>query len=479
MTSTLILLSLINIMLVILYVHARIRLHKSSRNFQQEQTRIQQEVSFLQNKINFHASDPVTHLMSWQLFEDRLNQSIKECARYKFLMGVLYVDIDNFKMINNAMGYEIGNQLLLETAGRLQGCVRQVDSVTRQGKDTFVVILSQLVKQETAAIIIQRMLQSLHLPFIINDTKFTITICIGAAFYPEDGLTPGALCANAEYAMLLAKTHGKHQYQYYQESLQDDSRRELALYNSLSSDSFLDELKLFFQPVMDVSQQSMFCVDTKIHWQHPTLGAVSNDELFNFANRQQKLNKITERVLAKACERFQQWRALGMHPQLLGIPVYLKQLENTNFILHISQILQKNKMEPSWLVLQIQGCGAPVALDVLEKAFNMLQYLGVRISIDNFGNGIFPLRYLKTFSVQYLKLDSAMIQDIVENVQTRSLVLAMVSFASTLSLEIIAAGVDSSAQAEELRNLGIRLLQGKLLSEPLSETEMTGKMTNV
>lgn len=479
MNNILLVSSLVIIMLVVLYAHARVRFRQAARSFQDEQAKIHEEINALQRKVNFHSRDPVTHLLGWQLFEDRLHQAIKESARYRFIMGVLYVDIDNFKLINNAMGYEVGNALLQETAARLQACIRQVDSITRQGKDTFVVLLSQLVKQETAAIIIQRMLQSLSQPFIIDSNKFTVTVCIGASFYPEDGLTPGSLCANAEYAMLLAKSRGKQQYQFYQESLQDDSRRELALYNSLSSDSFLDELKLFYQPVMHAGEQSMFCADMQIVWQHPTLGAVSDDELFTFADRQRKLNKITERVLTQGFQKFLHWRSVGLKPQMLGIPVFLKQLENTNFILHISQILQQHKMQPSWLLLQIQGCGEPVSLDVLQKSFNMLEYMGVKTSINHFGSGIFPLRYLKTFSVQYLKLDPSLIHDIVDNAQTRTLVKAIASFASTLSLEVIASGVETSAQAEVLGHLELHLLQGQLLSEPLSETEMAGKMTDV
>lgn len=472
-------LGFITIILTVLYIHARFRFYQYARSQRKEQAALQDELKALQQRMNLSTRDPVTQLLGWQLFEDRVNQGIKECARYQFIMGVLYVDIDNFKMINSAIGQEAANALLLETAERLQSCIRQVDSIARQGKDTFVIMLAQLAKQETAAIIIQRMLQALAQPFTVNDNALSVTVCIGAAFYPADGLTAAALMQNAEYAMLLAKSRGKQRYQFYQENLHADSQRELAVYNSLSSDLFLDELKVFYQPVMNVEQQAMFCVDTHIVWKHPVLGEISAEELFIHADKQNKLNKITERVFALACCEFQRWRQIGLKAQTFAIPVWLKQLESTPFVYRLSQIMQEHKIQPSWVMLEIHESRTPVSLDILEKSFNMLKYLGVNIAIDHFGSGSFSLRYLKLFSVNYLKLDSAMIGDIVENDATRVIVKAITLFAATLSLEVIASGVESQDQASVLLELGVSLMQGKLLSEPLSDTEMAGKMTNV
>lgn len=469
----------ISVILAVLSVSLMIYILQSRRRQRDEQARLQGEMATLQSKVSLSAHDPVTHLLGWQLFEDRVNQGIKECARYQFIMGVLYIDIDNFKLINSAMGFEAGDALLLEVAERLQGCIRQVDSITRQGKDTFAIMLAQLAKQETAAIIIQRMLRALAQPFMINGNHMSVTACIGAAFYPADGLTAGTLMHNAEYAMLLAKGRGKLQYQFYQQDLQADSQRELAIYNSLSSELFLDELKIHYQPVMNVSQQSMFCADAQITWQNSLCGDVSSDELFAYADKHHKLNKITERVLTEACKKFQHWREIGLKPQMLAVPVLLKQLENTQFIYRLSQIMQNHKMQPAWVMLEIRECVAPVSLDILEKSFNMLKYLGVKIAIDHFGSGSFSLRYLRIFSVNYLRLDPIMISDIAQSEATRMMIKAMVSFASILSLEVIAAGVESDDQAQALKDLGITLMQGRLLSAPLSEAEMADKMTNV
>lgn len=465
---------LISALFATLYAYTLIKLSRLNRLHHAEQSQLQGEYNSLQAKFQFQSRDPVTHLPGWPLFEDRVNQGIKECARCQFLMGILYVDIDNFKLINKAMGYESGNALLLETAERLQQCIRQVDSITRQGKDTFVIQLAQLARQETAAIIIQRMLQSLAQPFTINGNLLTITVCIGAAFYPSDGVTTGELMYNAEYAMLLAKSQGKHHYEFYQKNVQVDSQRELGIYNSLSSESFLDELVITYQPVMNVGVQSLYCVDTLVTWQHPVYGSIPAEELFIYADKQRKLNKITERLLIEGCKKFHHWRTIGLKTELLGIPVWLKQLENTQFIYRLSQILQEHKLEPSSVVLELLECAAPVSLDILEKSFNMLKYLGVKIAVDRYGSGVFALRYFKIFSINFLKLDPVLINDIVQNEQTRMVVKAIAVFAEAMALNVIADGVESKEQTEVLQELGVNLQQGQLLGASLSEQVMTG-----
>jgi diguanylate cyclase (GGDEF)-like protein len=470
--------SLLCVFLAALYIHSLHRSRKAASHFTAEQVALQQELSALQAKLQGNSYDPVTNLLGWQLFEDRLNQSVKESARYQFILGVMVVDIDSFKLINNAMGHVIGDGLLSQVAERLQSCVRQVDSITRQSKDKFVVLLAQLAKQETAAIIIQRMLHTMAQPFEVNGHKLSITVCIGASFFPDDALAANELIQNAEHALSLAKARGKNTYQFYQEQLLGDSQRELSLYNSLSSDAFLDELKLVYQPVMDVVSRRMCCADTQIIWQHAGLGEISSQELFGLAAQHRKLNKITEGVLAQACKKFLQWREQGAKPQMLGIPVLLKQLEHTQFIYRLSQIMQEMKVQPDWVMLEVKESNVPVSLDILEKSFNMLHYLGVKIAIDNFGSGSFSLRYLKSFSIDYLKLDPGLIGDIAHSEETQSLVKAMALFAGNLSIEVIATGVESDDQAKVLKDLGIVLMQGRFISAPLTEIEMAGNMTN-
>lgn len=469
----------LTVLFAYLYLYSSHRMRRIVHDQHVKNIRLKEEIEILQQKTQQESRDPLTNLIGWKIFEDRVAQSIKECDRYKFILGMLYVDIDEFNLINHALGNATGNDLLNAVGERLQSCLRQVDSLSRQSKDTFVVLLGQLAKQETAVIIIQRIMQAMSMPFAIGQHELTITVCIGAAFYPHDGANALGLMQNAEYTMLQAKSLGKNNYQFYQQKLYTDSQRELTLYNSISSDLFLDDLELLYQPVMDMQNKTMLCAETQVVWKHKMLGSISENELYVYADKHHKLNKITERVLRESCRKFINWRTLGLKPQMLSLAISLKQLENAQFVYNISQILLEMKMQPEWLMLEIHESAEQLSLDILEKSFNMLQYMGVRIALDNFGSTSFPLRYLKAFTVGYLKLDAALVADVVLNEKSRAVIKGVAAFARELSLQVIATGVESDSQAAVLRELGVNLMQGQLMSRPLSEAEMTDKMIDV
>lgn len=469
----------LTVLFAYLYLYSSYRMRRIVHEQHVKNIRLKEEIEILQQQAQQESRDPLTNLVSNKIFEDRVQRSIKECDRYKFILGMLYVDIDGFNLINHALGNAAGNDLLRAVGERLQSCLRQVDSLCRQNKDTFVILLGQLAKQETAVIIIQRIMQSMSMPFAIGQHELTVTVCIGAAFYPHDGASAEGLMQNAEYAMLQAKELGKNNYQFYQDKLYTDSQRELTLYNSLSSDLFLEDLEFLYQPVIDTQNKSMLCADTQVVWKHKLLGAIADKELYAYADKHHKLNKITERVLRESCKKFINWRTLGLKPQMLGLSISLKQLENAQFVYNISQILLEMKMQPEWLMLEIHETAAPLSLDILEKSFNMLQYLGVKIALSDFGSSSFPLRYLKAFTVGYLKLDATLISDVVLNEKSRAVIKGVAMFAHELSLQVIATGVESESQAAVLRELGVIMMQGQLMSKPLSEAEMTDKMIDV
>lgn len=439
----------------------------------------QEEIHILHTKLHHAFEDTVTPLLGWKLFEDRLNQNLKESARHQLTLAVLFVDIDDFKMINDALSYEVGDALLREVAKRLQTCIRQVDSASRFAKDTFVILLTQLAKPETAALVAQRLLQVLAEPFQINQHELYITVCIGIAIYPTDGQEVTTLLRSADHALHLAKEKGNHVYQFYQEKLHVKSQRDLLLYTSLNRESIFQEFVLFYQPIINVENEAIVCMDVLLHWQHPDLGLISPQELFNYVEKQKKLNIISEWLLQIACRQFLHWRSLGFQPELICIPLPSKQLENSHFIYRISQILQELAFEPSWLLLEIQESTVQCMPDVLEKSLNRLNYLGVKIAIDEFGSGIFPLAYLKEFSIHYLKLATTLISDIDKNERAIALIQSIVFLAKSLSMQIIVQGVESEQQIAKLKELGCTLMQGKLLGAPLSESEIETKMVTL
>lgn len=443
---------------------------------QQNEDKLREEMNILQAKLNRNLEDPVTKLSSWQLFEDRLNQNIKESARFQLTMGVLLVDIDNFKAINDGLSYEVGDAVLQEVGKRLQTCIRQVDSLSRFTKDTFGVVLTQLSKPETAVVVAQRMLQAIAQPFHINGVELYITISIGIAIYPSDGENSSTLLRSADQALHLAKEKGKNSYQFYQERMHAKSQRELALHARLGSESIFQEFNIFYQPIMNVLNDSIVCMQTLLYWELPGFGVITPQELFSFAEKQRKQNNITEWLLKHSCKEFLAWRQHGFYPEMLSIPISLKQLENSHFIYRISQILQELQFNPECLLLEIKDTSVQPSFDVLEKAFNMLNYLKVKIAIDNFGAGSFSLLYLKNLHANFLKLDRALIDDVTTNAQTEAMLKPILLLAKNLNMQIFIQGVTTKEQVTKLKELGCIFMEGSFLNTAIAEQEVIEKL---
>lgn len=441
--------------------------------------RFREELDILQNRLQQTFTDPVTHLLGWRLFEDRLEQAVKESVRNHVSFSVVYIYLDNYHMINNALGYEVGNLLLQEIAQRLQACIRQVDSASRFSKDTFILLLAQLTKPETTILITQRLLQAFAPSFQINNHDLFITVSMGIAVYPLDGEDAPTLLRNAEQALLTAKEMSGNSYQFYQPKLQMGSQQELALYTHLHQESLFQELQLFYRPIMDVSIDAVFCMDTDLRWLNTELGLIEQHELFEYATKQRKLNTISEWLLRRAVKQFVHWRSLGFSPECLGMTFMMSQLENSHFIYSISQILQENQCQPEWLLLKIAGDFTRTSADVLEKSFNRLKYLKIKTALLEYDSGSFSLRQLKLFPVQYLVLSRLSIEDISNNPETLALIKAIVFLAQTLSMQLIAQEVESELEVNVLKEIGCTLMQGVIINKPLPENEVTVKMATI
>lgn len=436
--------------------------------------KLRHELTQAQEQLHRISQDSVTKLLGWQLFEDRLTQAIKESDRYQLTMGVLFVDIDDFKVINDGLDYEVGDILLTEVAARLQTCIRQVDSISRFTKDTFVILLAQLSKPETAAVVATRILQALTPSFQIKGHELYITACIGIATFPTDGKDAPSLLRSGDHALHLAKEKGHHQYQFYQERMHERSQRELAIYTSLSRECILSEFVLYYQPMVNVKNKTLMGMDVLLNWQHSEFGTLASEELLSMVEKQRKANVVSEWLLRTACKQFLHWQSLGFTPPLLGIPLSIKQLENSHFIYRLQQVLQELQFKPELLLLEIREGHTELSFDVLEKAFNMLKYLGVKIAMDHFGTGLFSLRHLKNFAVSYLKLDPYLIEGIeLENSQqAQALIKALLLLAESMSMQAVVQGIESEAQKIVLESLGYELMQGRLISQPLTEAEV-------
>lgn len=457
------------------------KLQSESEKLQQSratETKLHHELSGLQNKLQLVTDDNITNLLVWPLFEDRLNQAIKESTRYQFTLGLLFIAVDDFKMINDALNAEIGNAFLREVAKRIETCIRQVDSATRFGKETFVVLLSQLGKAEAAAIVAQRILQTLAQPMQIKGHEFFITAAIGIAIFPADGADAATLLRNADDALHAAKQKGKHLYHFYQERINLDSQRELTMSTSMRRESLYQELSLYFQPIMNVKNKSLFALEALLHWQHPELGRIYAHELFAYAEKQHKLNAISEWLIKKACQQFVKFKEQGIALNYMALPMHVKQLENSQFIYQLSQILQEQKFNPEWLLIVIKDVNqTKVNFDVIEKALNMLRYLKVNFVLDNMDGG--SLSQIKHFLPSYLRVDPALVNALESTPQAQAILKSMLYLSEQLGIKLIAHGVETLQEMSVLQAMGYDMMQGDYFAPELTVLELPEKLTRI
>jgi diguanylate cyclase (GGDEF)-like protein len=439
---------------------------------------LREEISNLQQKLQRVFSDPITKLPGWQLFEDRLLQSIKETERYHITAAVMWVDLSEFRLINEALGYEIADLLLVEVATRIQSVIRQVDTVSRYTKDIFAVLLSQLTKPESVAIVAQRTLQAIAEPFYIKSHELFINANIGIAICPDDAKDIPNLLQKADQALHIAKQHGKQHYQFYSDTIHEVSMRQLALTNYVNHENLFNQLQLSFAAVVDSAGQQLKQIDVHLNWQQPEQGLVPSDELFELAQRQGKLNAITGWMLQAACKAFLTWQSAGCQMPAIRLPVFLSQLANTQYVYHISQILQDLNFDPKCLILEVKQTLIPTQWQNYEKSFNMLNYLGIQLAINDFGADIFSFSLLRKFNFNYYKLDKHLTDDIVSNANSQAIVRSAITLASDLKAEVIADNINTEAQQSLLLQLGCNLMQGPLYGEAMTLVDMVDKIKN-
>lgn len=432
------------------------------------------ELADMKHKIDRNiVSDSLTGLPGWQIFEDRLKQVLKQSKRHNLTFAILFLDLDDFKIINDVLGLEAGDELLKEVAERLQASVRQMDTVSRFTGDEFVFILPQVSKPETAAYVAQRLLNAIAQPFRIREQELFITASAGIAIYPNDGEEVSMLLQNAESALHQAKAHGDNNYQFYRREMHMISRRELILSSALHSAEIYREFSLYYQPQVNTEAKKIVCMETSLRWQQPDFGTISSDDFLRFTENTGTILVIGEWILRSACQQFLTWQSLGLQQQKLAVNVSLRQLENPHFAYNVSHILQELNLNPDSLILQISEMMLLTKLGLIEKTLHMLKHLGVHVGVTDFGAGNIALQHLRSFPLSYLKLSNALIIDITTNEETKAIVKMIIALADTLQLQVIVDGVENPEQKLLLKELGYHIMQGSIFSPPLLAGEFT------
>jgi diguanylate cyclase (GGDEF)-like protein len=416
--------------------------------------------------------DSLTKLPNRGLFSRSLERAIQYAQEHDRQLAVLFLDLDHFKNINDTLGHEAGDQLLVEVAKRFRRCVRDGDTVARLGGDEFVAILPELQDERYAAIVASKVIAAVAKPFVLNGQDFLVTASIGISIFPRDGPNARTLKKNADTAMYKAKEEGKNGFQFFSEQLNDNSRERLAIEAGLRTAVERGELHLHYLAKRDMRTGRITGVEALLRWQNPELGNVAPLLFIPVAEETGLIVPIGKWVLRSACDQSVAWRKEGLPPMSMDVNLSRRQFTDAGLLVDLASILEQTGMAAQSLELEITESllmrDVQHALGILTAVKDM----GIRISIDNFGSGYSSLAALRQFPLDTIKIDRTFIRDVASDPQSKDLTAAIIAMARTLSHTIVAQGVETREQADFLRVNAIDEFQGFYLDQPVPAGEI-------
>ena len=425
-----------------------------------------------QRIIQMATHDALTGLPNRLLLQDRIEQALVQDARNQRQIAVLFIDLDHFKTINDSLGHEIGDFLLKAVAERLLACVRNEDTVARQGGDEFIVVLNSIGESLDAAKVAQKILDSLGQPYHIHENELHIGGSIGIAIFPEDGTNAEALLKNSDIAMYYAKENGRNNYQFFTKELNKSAHERHTLGLDLRYALERNELVLYYQPVMNMPGNRLHSVEALLRWRHPEHKLMAPDKFINLAEETGLIIPIGKWVLRTVCRQIKIWQDQGYDVPKVAINLSGRQFRDKELIKDISSILNETKVAAKYISLEITES---MLIDNIEKGVETLKCLsemGIHISIDDFGTGYSSLSYLKRFPINTLKIDRSFVHDIVTDKNDHTIVTAIIAMAHSLGIDVIAEGIETKEQLRLLIAQKCNHYQGYYFSKPVPVSEM-------
>lgn len=412
--------------------------------------------------------DPLTGLLNREQFHSRLTQALANVQRHDTKLALMFLDLDRFKLINDTLGHRLGDLLLQAVSDRLSASVRAQDILGRLGGDEFIILVNDVTHVDDVARVAEKTIELLTQPFSLQGHDIVVTASIGISVYPDDGKDGHTLLMNADAAMYLAKERGKNNYQFYTLAMTERSLERMTIERGLRQALANNELRLHYQPQIDLTTGLATSVEALVRWQHPQWGLIYPERFISVAEETGLIVPIGTWVLRTACQQVKTWRDHDGPFSSVAVNLSPRQFLENNLYQTVKQTLADTGLNPAALELEITESAIMQDPESTLQVLKQLRELGVRLSIDDFGTGYSSLTYLRQFPVQSVKIDKSFVEDIPSEEGSRTLVSAIIALTHELKLLVVAEGVETEAQLSFLSGQQCDSLQGFIFSKPES-----------
>jgi diguanylate cyclase (GGDEF)-like protein len=443
-------------------------LRRALQRLESENERIHEALTHIDILAN---NDALTGLPNRLLARARFEQFVELSKRSNDHIALLFIDLDNFKTVNDSLGHAAGDTLICEVANRLKSSVRASDTVSRQGGDEFLIMLAGQSDQESVATVAAKIIEIMSIPFRINSMEITATCSLGIALYPDNGNDFDSLLKHADMAMYKAKESGRNAFRFYDTQMNTNVIEHLHLISGIRAGLLKGEFKLHYQPQFDLKTGQIVGAEALIRWHNPELGNIPPNRFIPVAERSGQIHEIGSWVIAEACRQARKWQDNGLPDLVVAINLSPVQFRRDNIERDVINALNDSRIKASSIELELTESLLIVDSDHIKHLLRSIRSLGVHLSIDDFGTGYSNLGYLTRFEVERLKIDQSFIRRMTENKHDEGIVRAIIEMAHSLNLEVVAEGVENIDVLARLQELGCEFGQGYYWSPALPPDE--------
>jgi diguanylate cyclase (GGDEF)-like protein len=415
--------------------------------------------------------DTLTSLPNRLLLQDRLQRMMIKAKRTGTNVAMIFLDLDRFKKVNETLGHDVGDKLLISVAGTLDSCVRRSDTVARMGGDEFAVILDDLKDVKFAAVVARKILEALSQPVFVEEYELYAACSIGISVFPADSDNVEGLMRCADTALYRAKDAGKNNYQFYTKDMNIRAFEFLLMEAGLRKALINNELEVYYQPQMDMKDNSLVGMEALLRWNHPEKGMVSPGDFIPLAEETGLIESIGEWVLRAACAQNKAWQDTGYPPVSVAVNMSARQFRRRDIVELVGSILEETGLEPKYLELELTESIVMHDMESTIATLKGLKKMGVKLAIDDFGTGYSSLAYLKLFPIDHLKIDRSFVFNISSDKNDAAIAASVVVLAHSMNLKVVAEGVETVEQLDILREQGCDFVQGYFFSKPVSAKE--------